>query len=201
VTASTIIARQLLLRRATTQLSNYLTMAGGHPAGRWVCSLLWSVAAVAVPGQIVLGAMSDRIGREIVWTIACAGFAICYATLLALDGVRSESLLYLMILSQGALGYALTAIMGPIAAEIFEGPHFGSIFGIISLALIGGGAAGPLVAGVLHDLTGSYSSTFVMSILLCIVSAVAIWRAAPRKVRLVAGRVMRTSSGGALLRS
>jgi MFS family permease len=36
------------------------------------------VAVVAVPGQIALGALSDRIGREIVWTITCAGLAICY---------------------------------------------------------------------------------------------------------------------------
>jgi len=169
--------------------TKYLVEIGFSPMqAAWALGL---VAGVAVPGQIVLGAISDRIGREIVWTIACAGFAICYAALLALAGVRSQSLLYLMVLSQGMLGYALTAIMGPIAAEIFEGPHFGTIFGIISLSLIGGGAAGPLVAGVLHDMTGSYNSTFIISILLCVISAAAIWLAAPRNVRLVAGRVGR----------
>jgi MFS family permease len=169
--------------------TKYLVEVGFSPTqAAWALGL---VAGVAVPGQIVLGAISDRIGREIVWTIACSGFAICYAALLALAGIRSQSLFYLMILSQGMLGYALTAIMGPIAAEIFEGPHFGAIFGIISLPLIGGGAAGPLVAGVLHDTTGSYNSSFVISILLCIVSAAAIWLAAPRRVRLVAGRAAR----------
>ena len=61
-----------------------------------------------------------------------------------------------MVLSQGALGYALTSVMGPIVVEIFEGPRFGSIFGTITVASIGGGAAGPWVAGVLHDTTGSY---------------------------------------------
>ena len=62
-----------------------------------------------------------------------------------------------MVLSQGFLGYALTSVMGPIVAEIFEGPHFGAIFGTLMVALIGGGAAGPWVAGVLHDATGSYA--------------------------------------------
>jgi MFS family permease len=166
--------------------TKYLVEIGFSPMeAAWALGL---VAAVAVPGQIMLGALSDRVGREIVWTVACAGFAICYAALLALAGTRSQGLLYLMILSQGVLGYALTAIMGPIAAEIFEGPHFGAIFGIMSLALIGGGAAGPLAAGVLHDATGSYYSAFAISILLCIISAAAIWMAAPRKVRLVAGK-------------
>ena len=39
--------------------------------------------------------------------------------------------------------------MGPIVAEIFEGPHYGSIFGTITVALIGGDAAGPWVAGII----------------------------------------------------
>ena len=46
--------------------------------------------------------------------------------------------------------------MGPIVAEIFEGPHYGAIFGTITVALIGGGAAGPWMAGIVHDATGSY---------------------------------------------
>lgn len=167
--------------------TKYLIEIGFSPMqAAWALGL---VAGVAVPGQIMLGALSDRIGREIVWTITSAGFAICYLALLAMAGGRSETLLYVMILSQGMLGYGMTAVMGPIAAEIFEGPHFGAIFGILSMALIGGGAAGPLVTGVIHDVTGSYNAAFVLSILLCVISAAAIWRAAPRRVRLVAGRL------------
>ena len=60
--------------------------------------------------------------------------------------------------------------MGPIVAEIFEGPHYGSIFGTITVALIGGGAAGPWVAGVIHDATGSYGLAFMLAIACCAVS-------------------------------
>lgn len=147
------------------------------------------VSVVAIPGQIGLGALSDRIGREWIWTVGCAGFAICYAALIALEHTPSPALLWLMIISQGALGYALTSVMGAIVAEIFEGPHFGSIFGTITIALIGGGAAGPFVAGVIHDVTGSYRPAFILAIACCAVSAGAIWIAAPRKVRLVPGRL------------
>jgi MFS family permease len=152
----------------------------------------WSLGVVSVagiPGQIVLGALSDRIGREWIWTAGCAGFAICYAALIALEQVQSNVLLYVMVLSQGFLGYALTSVMGPIVVEIFEGPHYGSIFGTITVALIGGGAAGPWLAGVIHDATGSYRLAFVLIIVACLISALAIWMAAPRKVRRVPGRV------------
>src|SRR5215831_16275723 len=147
------------------------------------------VSAAGIPGQIVLGALSDRVGREWVWTIGCAGFAICYVVLIALEHSPSPALLLLMVVSQGFMGYALTSVMGPIVAEIFEGPHFGAIFGAITVALIGGGAAGPWMAGVVHDLTGSYRLAFGMAILCCVTSTAAIWLAAPRKVRLVPGRL------------
>jgi MFS family permease len=152
----------------------------------------WSLGIVSVagiPGQIVLGALSDRLGREWIWTAGCAGFAICYAALIGLEQVQSNALLYIMVLSQGFLGYALTSVMGPIVVEIFEGPHYGSIFGTITVALIGGGAAGPWVAGVIHDATGSYQLAFVLIIVACVISAAAIWMAAPRKVRRVPGRM------------
>lgn len=152
----------------------------------------WSlglVAMVAIPGQIALGALSDRIGREIVWTTCCAGFAICYVALLLLKGGPSQPLLYVMVLSQGVLGYAFTNLMGPIVAEIFEGPHFGSVFSLVMVSLIGGGAAGPLVTGLLYDRLGNYDAAFALSIALSIVCAIAVWIAAPRKVRVVAGSV------------
>jgi MFS family permease len=150
----------------------------------------WSLGVVAmagIPGQIVLGAMSDRIGREIVWSMSCAGYAVCYVALLLLAQTPSQPLLWIMVLSQGLLGYAIAAVMGPIVAEIFEGPRFGSIFSLLMVALIGGGAVGPLVTGVLHDLTGTYTAAFALGIAFSAICAVGVWIAAPRKVRVVAG--------------
>jgi MFS family permease len=170
--------------------TKYLTEIGYTPiSAAWA---LGAVSVVGIPGQIILGGLSDRIGREPIWTIGCAGFAVCYASLIAMEHAPSTFLLYAMVFAQGFFGYALTSVMGPIVAEIFEGPHFGSIFGTITVALIGGGAAGPWFAGVIHDATGSYRLAFLLIIACCAVSAIAIWIAAPRKVRLVAGQLPRT---------
>jgi MFS family permease len=133
--------------------------------------------------------LSDRYGREPLWAASCAGFAICYAALLAMAASPSQPLLYLMVLSQGGLGYAFTAIMGPIVAEIFEGKSFGSIFSLLMTSLIGGGAIGPFVTGVLYDRTGTYHIAFAIGLVLSIVCAVAVYIAAPGKVRHVAGKV------------
>ncbi len=120
---------------------------------------------------------ADRIGRHVVWSIACCGFAICYGALIALESAPTHPLLYLMVISQGFLGYAVTSVMGPIVKETFDGPHYGTIFGALTLALSGGGAAGPWVAGLIHDANGSYRLAFAITFVCCLVSAAVIWLA------------------------
>jgi MFS family permease len=158
---------------------------------------VWALGAVSllgIPGQIVLGHVSDRVGREWVWAASCLGFAICFAALIALAKFPTLLLVYVMVLAQGALGYGLTSIMGAVVLEIFQGKHFGSIFGTIMLTALAGGAAGPWATGLLHDLSGSYTLAFAIGIGVSGLSAVAIWLASPGKVRAVAGQLHRVQT-------
>lgn len=158
---------------------------------------VWALGVVSllgIPGQIWLGHLSDRIGREWVWAIACFGFVICFAALAALKYWPSMALIYLMVFTQGALGYGLTSVMGPVVLEIFQGRHYGSIFGTVMLAALAGGAAGPWITGQLYDLSGSYTSAFLLGIMVSLLSAFAIWQASPGKVRAVAGQVHKIAS-------
>ena len=169
--------------------TKYLVEIGFSPTdAAWA---LGFVSLAGIPGQIALGHLSDRIGREWVWTVGSLGFALCYLALLLLRHAPTPTLLYLMVVSQGMLGYGLTSVVGAIPAEIFQGRHYGTIFGTLMLASIVGGAAGPWVTGALYDATGSYTLAFSLAIGSSVLSAVAIWLAAPRAVRAVAGRVPR----------
>jgi MFS family permease len=170
--------------------TKYLLDIGFSPSvAVWALGL---VSLLGIPGQILLGHVSDRVGREWIWTASCFGFAICFAALIALAQFPSLLLVYVMVLAQGALGYGLTSIMGAVVLEIFQGRHFGSIFGTVMLAALAGGAAGPWVTGFLHDLSGSYGLAFAIGIVVSALSAVAIWMASPRKIRAVAGQLHRT---------
>ena len=169
--------------------TKYLLEIGFEPmTAAW--ALGW-VSLVAVPGQIWLGHLSDRIGREWVWTIGCLGFVLCYVALLLLRATPSLPLLYLMVVAQGFLGYAVTSVFGAVSAEIFEGRHYGTIFGTLMMASIGGGALGPWLTGALYDATGSYAPGWWIALGASVVAIAAIWLAAPRRVRAVAGRVQR----------
>jgi MFS family permease len=171
--------------------TKYLIEIGFSPS--YAAWALGFVSLAGIPGQIALGHISDRIGREWVWTVGSLGFAICYLALLLLHDFPTPALLYVMVISQGLLGYGLTSVIGAIPAEVFQGRHYGTIFGTLMLSAVTGGATGPWVTGALHDVTGSYTLAFGFAIGCTAVSAVAIWLAAPRKVRAVAGRVSRSA--------
>lgn len=149
------------------------------------------VSLAGIPGQIVLGHVSDRIGREWVWTLGSAGFFLCYAALLLLHYYPAPPLLYLMVGCQGLIGYGLTSVFPAIPAELFQGAHYGTILGTLSIASLVGGAIGPWAAGALYDATGTYNVAFVLAMGASVLSAAAIWLAAPRKVRAVSGRIHR----------
>ena len=57
------------------------------------------------------------------------------------------------------------------------------------VVVIGGGAVGPWVTGLMYDHYGNYVGAFWVALVVSLVTIMAIWFAAPRKVRVVAGRV------------
>jgi MFS family permease len=85
--------------------TKYLIEAGFTPlAAAWSLGI---VSIVAIPGQIGLGALSDRVGREWIWTVSCGGFAICYGALIAMERVPSYP-----ILSPAVLDYIIARLSG-----------------------------------------------------------------------------------------
>ena len=169
--------------------TKYLIESGFSPM--YAAWALGFVSFAAIPGQIALGHISDRIGREWVWAVGNSGFVLCYAALLLMRDFPEPALLWLMVAAQGFLGYGLTSVLGGVVAEIFQGRHYGSIFGTLMGFGIAGGAVGPWVTGVLYDASGSYAPAFWLAIGASVISAMCIWLAAPRQIRAVAGRIGR----------
>jgi len=169
--------------------TKYLIESGFAPM--YAAWALGFVSFAAIPGQIALGHISDRIGREWVWSVGNAGFALCYAALLLMRDAPSPALLWFMVAVQGFLGYGVSSVFGAIPAEIFQGRHYGGIFGTVMGIGIAGGAMGPWVTGALYDASGNYVLAFCLAIGASLASIVCIWLAAPRQIRAVAGRIRR----------
>jgi len=151
------------------------------------------VGMFGIVGQIGVGALSDRIGREWGWTIALIGYVACYGALIVLEVRPSLELVYFIAATQGLMGYGIGSLYGVVANEVFAGPRFATIFSVLALGGSFGAAAGPWLAGDIFDRTGSYTSAFWLSGVLSLVSILCIWMASPRKVRLAAGVAERSA--------
>jgi MFS family permease len=153
----------------------------GFPAEKAAYALGF-VGLSGILGQIGIGHFSDRVGREWAWTISALGFALCYLL---------PWLMYLMVGSQGLLGYGIATVYGAMPAELFQGKGYGAIFGMFGVAAGIGAGSGPWLTGLIHDLTGGYRLAFSIAIAMSLASIICVWMAAPRKVRLVAGQAER----------
>ena len=115
---------------------------------RWPRSLTAGAFSV---GFLVSAAISPSLG----WLVDRYGPRVVIEIGVGLLASGSPTLLYIMVGSQGMLGYSLTSVIGAIPAEIFEGRQFGAIYGTLMLAAIGGGALGPWVTGAFYDATAA----------------------------------------------
>lgn len=119
--------------------------------------VLSTIGGVSMAGRFLSGMAIDRIGSK---SIMVTCFFVLIAGLLWLQAARSLWMLYLFACIYGlAHGGFFTAI-SPLAAEIFGIGAHGTIIGIIVCFGTTGGAIGPIVAGQLFDVTGSYTTTF-----------------------------------------
>jgi MFS family permease len=151
------------------------------------------VPFMGIAGQIALGHFSDRMGREVGWSLAAGGFALCYLLLLVMHDHPTQVMLYAMVVAQGLLGYGLASVFAAVPSELFQGKRYATIFGVLNMSAVAGGGIAPWVTGAIYDRTGSYTAGWWLSIAFCLLSIVCIWIAAPRKVRAVAGRVRRAT--------
>ncbi len=169
--------------------TRYLIETGFDPD--IAATALGLVGLFGIAGQIGIGALSDRIGREWGWTIALVGYAACYAALIVLEARPTLALVYFIAAVQGLMGYGVGSLYGVISNEVFAGPRFATIFSVLALCGNLGAAAGPWLTGDIFDRTASYVSAFWLCGTLSVVSILCIWMAAPRKVRLAAGVAQR----------
>ena len=146
------------------------------------------VGIASVGAKILWGTLSDKIGREVTYTIGIF-CAICgMISLIVFSVYPSPALPYFYGVSFG-MGYAAAAALPAlITADFFEGNAYGGIFGALILLNGVGGASGAWFAGFLHDQVGNYVAVFIIMMGCALLASLTIWRAAPRKIRNVSAK-------------
>jgi len=144
-------------------------------------SLGGAVGLISIPGKLGWGLLSDRAGRELAYGLAFACVAASVGALVLAGGSRTAAALVLYAVLIG-LGYGVMAPVPPAAvSDLFGGPGFPTIYGLVYTLGGLGLASGTWGAGWLFDRTGSYAIALWLALGMALLSPALLWLAAPRR--------------------
>ena len=121
--------------------------------------VLSAIGGCSILGRILLGGTYDRLGAKRS-LIVCFSMLLISFVLLQLSG--DPRLLFLFALIYGIAHGGFFAVASPSVADYFGTRDHGIIFGIVFFVGTLGGTVGPLLAGRIFDLTGSYEIAFFL---------------------------------------
>ncbi len=134
-------------------------------------SILSVAAGVSIPARVIIGGVADRIGNK-------PAFMICFITSVAafllLLVARELWILYLFAAIFGFGLWSSGGIMAPITAELFGLKSHGTILACASFAGAVGGAVGPVMAGYIFDVSGSYQLAFILCLVVSVISFISL---------------------------
>jgi OFA family oxalate/formate antiporter-like MFS transporter len=129
-------------------------------------------------GRIMWGFAGDKFGRERILTLI---FAVCSGALFITALVSQPTLFTFGMLLVGLSFGGFLALYPALTADYFGTKSYGINYGIVFTAYGAGAVLGPIMAGYIWDIQGSYVPAFFIAAALALVGiflAVAINRAA-----------------------
>lgn len=141
---------------------------------------IFALFGVFTVAGLLSASLSDWIGREKTVTLSTV---LAIGALLALTFTRDTSQPWLLYVYATSFGYGVGLFWPTIqagTADLFYGRHFGAIVGLLQVGTGVGGVIGPWLGGYLYDITGSYTSAFILCMVCYGLACIAYWIAAPR---------------------
>ncbi|MEN8243632.1 MAG: MFS transporter [Thermodesulfobacteriota bacterium] len=120
--------------------------------------VLSTVGALSIAGRLLIGAAGDRVGNRNA-LIICFGF-LCLGTIW-LQFADRLWMLYLFACIHGFAHGGFFALIAPVLADYFGTRDQGVILGIVIFIANLGSSIGPVLAGYVFDVTGSYRVIFM----------------------------------------
>ncbi|HEY5292584.1 MAG TPA: MFS transporter [Burkholderiales bacterium] len=131
---------------------------------------------LSVFGMLGTGAIADRIGPRRIISLTFVGSITGVSILLAMSWFPLQGLLIAFVLIFGICQGARGPIVSSISTRLFAGNHVAGIYGVIFASNAVGAGLGSLMAGLLHDFSGSYRPSFVFSVCALFIAGLPFWR-------------------------
>ena len=129
------------------------------------------LTSVSVVGRLSFGYLGDFIEKRYLFTVA---YSLMALGVLALVKAQDMPMVYLFIALFGVGFGGTVPLMPAIRAEYFGRTAFGKIQGAMSPVTMVAGGVGPIMAGYLFDVNGSYTISFSLTVAFSFMAAVII---------------------------
>ena len=131
---------------------------------------LGAVALWSAVGKLGFGWLCDRVASKYACAIGILLQTIGAVILMNLGATSSTAViwLYAIIMGLGVGSWLPTASM--LTSTTFGLTDYGTIFGVVTLFLNTGAAAGPLMAGYMYDVMNTYQWAFIIFLVLYAIS-------------------------------
>jgi nitrate/nitrite transporter NarK len=137
----------------------------GYPA--WEASLMLLIGGVlSTSGRALSGLVSDRVGAPTTGFLSFSMSLVGTLCLLGLEFWPGRTLAYAYVLFLFLPIGSRATIVSMLVSRIAPPAKFGTVFGWLSVGNSLGAGTGPLVSGVLYDLTASYIPIYATAALL-----------------------------------
>ena len=143
----------------------------GATSAALAVSLSWSVSAV---GSLIWGWVTDRIDVRYAYSVM---FLFQAGSTLYLIFVGGTLGVFLASGLFGIVSAGSNVVPSVIYANYFGRPSFGRIRGLGEVGVLLGQATGPVIAGILFDLRGGYSTIFTAFVVLALVCSLLVLKA------------------------
>jgi predicted MFS family arabinose efflux permease len=157
---------------ATTQHAVYAESLG---FSAWEASaMLVAGGMLSTAGRAVAGLASDRLGAPVTGFVSYSMTLLGTLSLVALDLWPGRALAYAYVLfiflPLGTRATIVSVLVGRIASP----GAFGTVFGLLAIGNSLGAAAGPLLSGLIYDLTRSYLAIYLTAVTCVLIALVAL---------------------------
>jgi MFS family permease len=134
---------------------------------------LWAAvaSAMSLPGRWIAPRLAQRFGPTSVQAVIA--LVVAFSVVLMVDGATSWQMIGHFFLFGLAFG-ALLPLRAMVMGGWFSGPTYGRIMGTQWTGVVLVAASGPLLVGVMRDITGGYAASFVVLTLFYLIAAAVI---------------------------
>jgi MFS family permease len=138
-------------------------------------SAIAGVGVVSVVGRPLSGALSDVVGRELMYTVGLGMHISAIVLMLVLGNGQSLWPILLFIGLSGLSDGIGGLIVGAKVGDLFPATDLGLVMGLVQMGRGFGMMVGPLLGGFLFDLQGNSLLAFLIAVVLVTVAIGCMW--------------------------